>query len=64
MERNLTGIDISLNDIENANVGPLFGGSTHHDVLRLQESPHHIQNTGFLYVGKIVVQSQRGITSH
>lgn len=47
MLTHLCGVHLSLNNVENGNVamiGLTVSACGHHDILGLQESPHHIKN--------------------
>ena len=43
----LSGVNLSLDDVENGDVAVvhlLVGGGGHHHVLGLQEASHHVEN--------------------
>lgn len=46
----LSGINLTLYDVEYGHVLSLFGGSTDHDVVWMKKSPHNIEDSGFFDV--------------
>lgn len=60
----LCGIDFSLDDVEYGHVLSLFGGRADHDVVGMQQPPHHIQDCGLLDVGGLFLYGKRSVSGH
>lgn len=61
MGAHLCGIHLPLDDVEDGNVavvGLPVSPCGHHHVLRLQQSPHHIQDCGFPHAGHLQMPAQ------
>jgi len=50
-KNNKTFQKATLDDVEDGDVAPSAGGTRHHDVLGLQQAPHHIQHRGLAHRG-------------
>ena len=44
----LCGVDFSLDDVEDGHVLSLLGVCADHDVVGVQQPPHHVQHSGLL----------------
>ena len=51
----LRGVHVALNDIQDRDVDASARGAAHHDVLRVEQAPHHVQDGGLLDGGHLAV---------
>ena len=61
---NLRRVNITLNDVENRDVGAFFDACINQDVLSVQQTSHHIKDSGFPDGVGTRVQRQRRVTRH
>lgn len=55
---NLSGVYLPLDDVKDSNVAVIclpIAPHGHHDILGLQQPPHHIKNCGFAHTGHLWV---------
>lgn len=60
----LSGVDFSLDDVENGHVLSLLGRRADHDVVGVQQPSHHVQHRRLLDVGGLLLDSERSVASH
>lgn len=63
----LCGVHLSLDDVEDGDVavvGLTVSACGHHDIFRLQEPPHHIQNCSLPHACHRLIGGQRCVSSH
>ncbi len=61
---NLSGVDFSLNDIQNTDVRSLLHLHISQDVFRLEKTAHYIENGGFTDRVEALVHCKRCVASH
>lgn len=60
----LGGVNLTLDNVKDGHVLSSFCWSTHHNVIWVQQPPHHIQDGSFLDVGGLFFDSQRSVSRH
>lgn len=61
---NLSGIDLSLNDVQNWHVLSFSRWSTDHDVVGMEQSSHDVQHSGFSDVWHLSFDGQWSVSGH
>lgn len=61
---NLGGVDVSLDDIQDRHVLPFSGWCADHDVVWMEKSSHHIQDSRFSDIRHLPFNSQWSVASH
>ena len=60
----LCGVHVALDDVQDGDVDAAARGAGHHDVLCVEQAPHHIQHRGLLDGGHLSVDRQGCVARH